>query len=124
MVAKGCIVARVLPLRCFLFLLPNYTIFSVYFLFVLLSDEPEVFHPEYYQPAILHTAHFRRVVNTCILTATLFVLLARTIQKVIAFQCTTQAFTITLEKVLSAFCKVRKVTLYPSEFCPFVAFLN
>ena len=23
--AKGCIVARVLPLRCFLFLLPNYT---------------------------------------------------------------------------------------------------
>ena len=24
-IAKGCIVARVLPLRCFLFLLPNYT---------------------------------------------------------------------------------------------------
>ena len=26
--AKGCIVARVLPLRCFLFLLPNYTIYT------------------------------------------------------------------------------------------------
>ena len=25
MMAKGCIVARVLPLRCFLFLLSNYT---------------------------------------------------------------------------------------------------
>ena len=24
MMAKGCIVARVLPLKCFLFLLPNY----------------------------------------------------------------------------------------------------
>ena len=28
MVAKGCIVARVLPLRCLLFLLPNYINFS------------------------------------------------------------------------------------------------
>ena len=28
MMAKGCIVARVVPLRCFLFLLPNYTNFS------------------------------------------------------------------------------------------------
>ena len=27
--AKGCIVARVLPLRCFLFLLPNYTNITV-----------------------------------------------------------------------------------------------
>ena len=25
MLAKGCIVALILPLRCFLFLLPNYT---------------------------------------------------------------------------------------------------
>ena len=25
MIAKGCIVAQVLPLRCFLFLLPNFT---------------------------------------------------------------------------------------------------
>ena len=28
MIAKGCIVAQVLPLRCFLFLLPNYINFS------------------------------------------------------------------------------------------------
>ena len=33
MMAKGCIVARVLPLRCFLFLLPNYTNISVGFFF-------------------------------------------------------------------------------------------
>ena len=31
MMAKGCIVARVLPLRCFLSLLPYYTNFSVFF---------------------------------------------------------------------------------------------
>ena len=61
MVAKGSIVAQVLPLRCLLFLLPNYTIFSVYFLFALFSDEPEEFLPEYSQPAILHAAHFWRV---------------------------------------------------------------
>ena len=60
--AKGCTVAWVLPLRCFLFLLPTCTIFSVYFLFALFSDEPEVFFPEYSQLAILHAAHFRRVV--------------------------------------------------------------
>ena len=27
------------------------------------SDDPEVFLPKYSQPAILHAAHFRRVVN-------------------------------------------------------------
>ena len=37
--------------------------FSVYFLFALCSDEPEVFLPDYSQPAILHAAHFRRVVK-------------------------------------------------------------
>ena len=31
MMAKGCIVALVLPLRCFLFLLPNYTSILVCF---------------------------------------------------------------------------------------------
>ena len=30
---KGCIVACVLPLRCFLFLLPNYTNILVYFFY-------------------------------------------------------------------------------------------
>ena len=31
--AKGCFVASVLPLRCFLFLLPNYTNILVFFFF-------------------------------------------------------------------------------------------
>ena len=37
----------------------------MYLLFALFSNEPEVFLPEYSQPAILHAAHFQRVVNTC-----------------------------------------------------------
>ena len=45
------------------FYYPTILVFSVYFLFALFSDEPEVFLPEYSQPAILHAAHFRRVVN-------------------------------------------------------------
>ena len=32
-------------------------------LFALFSDKPEVFLPEYSQPAILHAAHFQRVVT-------------------------------------------------------------
>ena len=35
MMPKGCIVAFVLPLRCFLFLLPNYTNILVVFFFYL-----------------------------------------------------------------------------------------
>ena len=58
--AKGRIVARVLPLRWFLFL-QLYQYLSVIFLFALVSDEPEVFLPKYL--AILHAAHFQRVVN-------------------------------------------------------------
>ena len=51
-------------MRCFLFLLLNYTNILVYFfLFALFSDEPEVFLPKYSQTAILRAAHFRRVVN-------------------------------------------------------------
>ena len=50
-------------MRCFLFLRPNYTIFSVFFLFALFSEEPQVFLPEYSQPTILHAANFWRVVN-------------------------------------------------------------
>ena len=34
-----------------------------FFLFALSSDEPEVFLPKYSHTAILHDAHFRRVVN-------------------------------------------------------------
>ena len=45
MMTKVCIVARVLPLGCFLLLLSNYTFFSVYFLFARFSDKPEVFLP-------------------------------------------------------------------------------
>ena len=33
------------------------------FLFALVSDKPEVFLPKYSQTAILHAAHYRRVVN-------------------------------------------------------------
>ena len=55
--AKGCIVACVLPLRRFLFLLPNYSNIKCFFLFALVSDEPEVFLPKYSQTAILHAAH-------------------------------------------------------------------
>ena len=33
------------------------------FLFALFNDQPEVFLSEYSLPAILHAAHFRRVVN-------------------------------------------------------------
>ena len=40
-----------------------YQYFSVFLLFALFSDEPEVFLPKYSQTAILHAAHFRRVVK-------------------------------------------------------------
>ena len=57
---------RVLPLRCFLFVLPNYTNILVgLFLFALFSDKPEVFLFKYSQTAILHAAHFRRVEKIC-----------------------------------------------------------
>ena len=39
-----------------------YQYLSVYFLFALVSDEPEVFLPKYSQTAILHAAHLQRVV--------------------------------------------------------------
>ena len=40
-----------------------YQYFSVFCLFSLFNDEHEVFLPEYFQRAIRHAAHFRRVVN-------------------------------------------------------------
>ena len=62
--AKGCIVAWVLPLRCFLVLLPNFSNILVFLcLFALFSDEPEVFLPKYSQTAKRHAAHFWRGVN-------------------------------------------------------------
>ena len=36
----------------------------MFLLFAPVSDKPEVFLPKYSQTAILHAAHFRRVVNT------------------------------------------------------------
>ena len=62
--AKGCIVAQVLSLRCSLFFTTQQDQYlSVPFLFSLVSDEPEVFLFRYSQTAILHAAHFRRVVK-------------------------------------------------------------
>ena len=46
----------------------------MYFLFALFSDKPEVFLPEYTQPAILHAAHFRTVVNCRFIIVIVFVL--------------------------------------------------
>ena len=65
---KGCIVARILPLRCFLFFtnqLMNYTntIPIKWVLFAPFTEDPEVFLPTYSQTAILHAVHFRSVVN-------------------------------------------------------------
>ena len=54
----------VLHLMVFLILTTQlYQFFSVFFLFGLFTDEPEVFLPEYSQTAILLAANFRRVVN-------------------------------------------------------------
>ena len=47
-----------------MFLLPYYTnILLCFFLFATGSEEPEVFLPKYFQTAIRHAAHFRRVVK-------------------------------------------------------------
>ena len=46
LIAKGCTVARVLPLRCILlFTTQLYQYFSVFLLFALFSNEPEVLLP-------------------------------------------------------------------------------
>ena len=41
-----------------------YQYYSLFFLFAIFNDEPEVFLPKYSQTAILHAAHFRRVVKS------------------------------------------------------------
>ena len=51
-----------------------YQYFSVFFLFALFKDEPEVFLPKYSQTAILHAADFRRVVKlytSCVMPCSL-----------------------------------------------------
>ena len=65
MMAKGCIVARVLPLRSFLFLLPNYIhVYVIIMQYISYLDEREVLQQEYSQPPILPSPHFQWVVNT------------------------------------------------------------
>ena len=56
--------ATLLPCEVFLIFTTHYThILVCFFLFVLVSDEPEVFLPKYSQTANLHAPHFRRVVK-------------------------------------------------------------
>ena len=65
MMAKGCIVARVLHLGCFLFLLPCYThIYAIIMQYLSYTDKSGVLQQEYSQPPILPYPHFRWVVLT------------------------------------------------------------
>ena len=64
MIAKGCIVSRVLPLGCFLFLLPNYINGNAIMRQQIhINDKREVLQHEYSQQPILPSPHFRSVVN-------------------------------------------------------------
>ena len=46
------------------FLIFTTQLYQVFFFYLnYISDEPEVFLPKYFQAAILHAAHFRRVVK-------------------------------------------------------------
>ena len=60
-VGSSCMMGGAGGLVLLIFTTPLYHS-CVYFLFALFSDEPEVFISEYSQTAILHAAHFRRVV--------------------------------------------------------------
>ena len=67
--AKGSIVARVLPLRCFLLLLPNYIhIYANIGQKFSCFDKREVLQQEYSQPPILLSHQFRWVVNVYMYT--------------------------------------------------------
>ena len=62
MMAKGCIVAWVLSLRSFLFLLPNYThIYAILMHQCSYHDRREVLQQEHSQPPILPSPHFQWV---------------------------------------------------------------
>ena len=64
MMAKGSIVTSELPLRCFLFLLPNYMhVYAIIMHYSLHFDKREVLQQEYSQPPILPSPHFRWVVK-------------------------------------------------------------
>ena len=60
--AKGCILTTVLPLRCFLFLLPNYIhVYAIIMESFSHLDKGEVLQQEYSQPPILPSPRFRWV---------------------------------------------------------------
>ena len=64
MVAEGCIVAWILPMRCFLFLLLSYIqVYVITMQSFPYLDKREVLQKEYSQPPILPSPHFRWVVN-------------------------------------------------------------
>ena len=62
MMVKGCIGAGVLPLRCFLFLLPTY-IYTCSYKHLSHHDKREVLQQEYSQQPILPSPYFRWVLN-------------------------------------------------------------
>ena len=60
-------VAQVLPLRCFLFLLPNYiNVHAIIMQYVSYLDESEVLQQEYSQLTIFPSPYFQWVKKTCI----------------------------------------------------------
>ena len=64
LIAKGRIVARVQPLRCLLFLLPNYIhICAIVMHHFSYLDKRKVVQQEYSQPPMLPSPYFRWVVN-------------------------------------------------------------
>ena len=64
MMAKGCIVAWVLPLTCFFFLLPNYMYIRVYAIIIFSHiDKRGVLQQENSQPPIPPSPHFQWVVK-------------------------------------------------------------
>ena len=62
MMTKGSILTRVLPLRCFFFLLPNYIhVYAIIMIWFHNCDKREVLQQEYSQHTILPSPHFRWV---------------------------------------------------------------
>ena len=65
--SKGCILAKLLPLRCFLFLLPKYVHYlCTYNALCKEIDKKGVLPNKISQSAILHAPYFRRVVKSSI----------------------------------------------------------
>ena len=61
---QGCILAKVLPLRCFLSLLPNHIhVYAITMEYFTDLDKREVLQQEYFQPPILPSSHFQQVLK-------------------------------------------------------------